>query len=106
MEEILNAANELGLLIRETGVYKKYSENLRNLESDRESRDLLEKYVAKSESIRERELAGDIIEQYERQELEELNGLVNGNSIIMAYLETERAYYTLLADIQDELQNE
>ena len=103
MEAILKKAGEIGMLIRDTGVYKRYSESSRALEKDPQSALLLEKLYTLSRELQERRAYGDIIEDYEEQELNEITEKVNSNIIIVEYLKAQKEYGDFLIRIQQEI---
>ncbi|HOO73301.1 MAG TPA: YlbF family regulator [Spirochaetota bacterium] len=103
MEAILEKAREIGMLIRETGIYKRYSETSRALEKDPQSSLLLEKLYSLSRELQERRAYGDIIEDYEERELNETTEEVNSNTIILEYLKAQKEYGDFLIRIQQEI---
>lgn len=106
MKDILDKANELGLLIRETEQYRDFREAAQELEGDPSSKKLLEEFSRKSGELKVREQAGDIIENFERDELHVLGEEISHNEIILGYLEARDGYIALLEGVQRSLGDE
>ena len=106
MKDILNKANELGLLIRETDQYRDFREAAQELEEDPASKKLLEEFSRMSGEMKAREQAGDIIENFERDELHALGEEISHNEIILGYLEARDGYIALLEGVQRALGEE
>jgi cell fate (sporulation/competence/biofilm development) regulator YlbF (YheA/YmcA/DUF963 family) len=49
MEEILQKANELGLMIKGSDIFKRYEELVKKIEADSNARTLLDEYIKMSE---------------------------------------------------------
>jgi len=103
LQAILQQAEELGRLIRSTGIYRDYMAASGSLDADGEAVKLLEEYTALCRSIRERQEMADIIEKFEFENVETMTGLVSENETIMGYLRAQKNYLDLLTRIQKEL---
>jgi cell fate (sporulation/competence/biofilm development) regulator YlbF (YheA/YmcA/DUF963 family) len=103
MDPILKQAQELGRLIRDTGVYRNYIAMSESINADGDAVKLLEEYTNLSRSIKERQDMSDIIEKFEFENVESLAGMISENEIIMRFLEAQKEYLDLLTRIQDEL---
>lgn len=100
IEEIMNKANELGHLLRETNIYQEFDRLTQEFEADSEAKELLQQYEEKGVQIEQRQKIGDIIENYEIEEIKELAQQINDNDLIMEYLRAKEEYASLLGTIQ------
>ncbi|MCP4134438.1 MAG: hypothetical protein GY754_25925 [bacterium] len=100
MNEILEKANELGLLIRETEACRDFEELSAELENDTESKSLLDEYTTIAESIHQRETQGGIVENFEKERVRELSGIIRENKLLTSFLEARGRYIDLLSNIQ------
>lgn len=100
MEELIKKANELGLMIKGTEIYKRYEDVGKKLESDADSRKLLEEYAAISEEMYQKENSGGAIEVAEKQKFEDLHEKVSGNQLIKEYIATQSYFMNLMMQIQ------
>lgn len=105
MEKIIEIAREIGLLIRDTDIYKRYERAGRMLGSDRPASEKLDRYYTSSGEIETRKKMGDIVEQYEILELESLRDEINRSPVILEYLKCEKEYAELLILIQKEIRS-
>ncbi len=100
MEEILKLANELGLRIRGTEVVERFEDISAKLESDKESKELLEEYVNVMQEFQEKEAEGAVIEVEEKNRIKELNEKVSKNQLIKEYIATQTYYVNMMMQIQ------
>ena len=100
MEEIIQKANELGLMIKGTDLYKRYVEVSEKLEKDEEGRKLLEEYIGVSETLYQKERSGGVIEVEEKQRLQEMNEKVSQNQLIKEFMATQTYFMNLMMQIQ------
>jgi cell fate (sporulation/competence/biofilm development) regulator YlbF (YheA/YmcA/DUF963 family) len=100
MEEILEKANELGLMIQGTDIYKRYMEISKKLEGDENAKSLLEEYIQFSDEMYRKEKAGTVIEVDEKQKLQELNEKISGNQLIKEFIATQTYYLNMTMQIQ------
>ncbi len=100
MEEILKKANELGLMIKGTEIYKRFDELTKKLEGDAEAKKLLEDYAQYSEEMHRKEKSGSVIEVEEKQKLEELTEKVSQNQLIKEFVATQTYYLNMTLQIQ------
>jgi cell fate (sporulation/competence/biofilm development) regulator YlbF (YheA/YmcA/DUF963 family) len=105
MDKILETAREIGLLIRETDIFKRYSRAGQDLNADKASSDILDRLYTLTSEIDARNKMGDIIEEFEKQELESLKDRVSGSPLILNFLKAEKEYADLLIRIQEELKS-
>jgi len=100
MREILDKANDLGLLIRETDIYRRFRDITEELENEPGIKGKLDNYYRSAEDLKKREDLGDIIEKYEIEEFEEMSSAIAENELIVRYLSAKNEYIKLLTDIQ------
>ncbi len=100
MEEIISRANELGLMIKGTDVYKRYVEVVKKLEENPESRKLLEEFAQLSETVQQKEGTGQPVEVEEKQKIEELSAKVSEDELLKEFITTQSYYMNLMMMIQ------
>ncbi len=105
MEEILKKANELGLMIKGSDLYRRFSELSKKLEADQSARSLLEEYLSHSERLMEKEEKGLPIEVEEKKQLEELGKKVSESDLIKEYIATQTYFFNLLMKVQEIINN-
>jgi cell fate (sporulation/competence/biofilm development) regulator YlbF (YheA/YmcA/DUF963 family) len=103
MEKILVSAEELGRLIRSTDIYNNYERKNGLLRADGEAARILDEFIRLSENIRQRQGAGDIIENFEMDAIKELAARASSNKVIREYLEAQKDYLDLLMLIQNQI---
>ncbi|HMB19583.1 MAG TPA: YlbF family regulator [Spirochaetota bacterium] len=100
MEEIISRANELGLMIKGTDVYKRYVEVVKKLEENPESRKLLEEFAQLSETVQQKEGTGQPVEVEEKQKIEELSAKVSEDELLKEFITAQSYYMNLMMMIQ------
>ncbi len=100
MEAILEKANELGLMIKGTDLYRRFEELSKKLDADAEARNLLEEYAKFSEEMHEKEKSGGVIEVHEKQRLQEFAEKVSESQLIKEYIATQTYFLNLMMQVQ------
>ena len=100
MEEILNKANELGLMVRGTDLYRRYEELSVKMDADDAAKKLLQEYARISEELYARETSGSPIEVDEKRNFQELTEKVSQNQLIKEYIATQSYFLNLMMQIQ------
>ncbi len=100
MEEILRKANELGLMIKGSELYRKLEELSAGIEADGASKALLEEYLTKTTLLNEKEQSGSAIEVSEKKEIEELSEKIAANDLIKDYITVQTYFMNLLIMVQ------
>src|SRR6056297_1734778 len=100
MEGIISRANELGLMIKGTDVYKRYVEVVKKLEENPESRKLLEEFAQLSETVQQKEGTGQPVEVEEKQKIEELSAKVSEDELLKEFITAQSYYMNLMMMIQ------
>ncbi len=103
MREILEKANELGLLLQQSDVFIKFTALDRELGEDNAAGALLEKYNEIAESIMHKQQSGEIIESYEKESFREITEQVNSNDLLRRYLTARDEYIDLLMKVHESL---
>ncbi|MBN1532569.1 MAG: YlbF family regulator [Spirochaetes bacterium] len=103
VDAILEMANRLGLMIRETEVYGEYRRCAEALESDPEASALLARYEEALGEIERKRGAADIVERYELEAARDMSGEIKDSPLIMEYLDAKRDYIRFLEEIQEAL---
>jgi cell fate (sporulation/competence/biofilm development) regulator YlbF (YheA/YmcA/DUF963 family) len=105
MDEILRKANELGLMIKGSELYKRLEDLTVKLDSDENSKSLLEEYVALSNTIAEKEESGAPIEVDEKSALSALTDRVSDNELLKEFIATQTYYMNLIYLVQKTINN-
>lgn len=105
MEEILKKANELGLMIKGSELYQRFSELSGRVEADPQARAILDEYIEFSGSVLAKEEQGTAIEVAEKQKLEDLGKKVSENDLLKEYIATQTYFYNLLMQVQSIINN-
>ncbi len=100
MEEIIKQANDLGLMIKGTDVYKRYVEVVQKLDKEEESRNLLEEFIKLNEQVQQKEYSSQPVEVEEKQKLEELSAKVSENELLKEFISAQTYYMNLMMQIQ------
>ncbi len=100
MDDVLRAATELGLLIKDTDIYQEFARASAKVEADEEALELLQSYSRMAEDFQQRESAGVPIEVYEKDEFQSLIDRVRAHEILARFLETRDGYIEFLAMVQ------
>jgi len=103
MENIIEKANELGLLIRKTNVFENFEHLSKKLDSDLISKSLLDEYTKYAEILHHRETSGDIIEDYEKEKLKNLSIQIKDNDFLLEFVTARDKYIDLLVSIQESI---
>ncbi len=101
MEAILQKANELGLMIKGSELYRRFSELSEKLDADEESKKLLDEYISISGSLMDREEKGQPIEVEDKRKLEDIEALVSENDLLKEYVATQTYFFNLLMQVQN-----
>lgn len=105
MEEILKKANELGHLLNQNEIVRRYRDLAKQLEENETSRQLLEEFAQLSQEYQRKEQAGGVIEVEEKQKLRELEEKVRSDSLIAQFLATQGYYMTILSQVNEAISN-
>lgn len=103
MEDILKKANELGLLLKQSDVFNRFTELDRKLGEDSKAVAILDKYNEIAESIMQKQQNGEIIESYEKESFREITETVNSTEILREYLQSRDEYIDLLMKVHESL---
>ncbi len=105
MDEILNKANELGLMIKGSEIFQRFEEISHKLDGDQEARKMLEEYAALSDTLMMKEKSGVSIEVSEKQELERMGKGLSENQLVMEFIATQTYYLNMIQQIQQAISN-
>ena len=100
MEEILKTANKLGLMIKGTEIYERFEELSKKLESDKESKTLLEEFAKISEEMHIKEQNGSAIEVEEKKKINDITEKVSKNELLKEFIATQSYYMNMMMQIQ------
>ena len=100
MKEILEKANELGLMIKGTDIYKRFAELSKQLDGDADARNLLEEYAKLSDAIHDKETQGAVIEVEEKQKFQECAERASQSQLIKEYAATQTYFLNMMMQVQ------
>lgn len=100
MEELLQKANELGLMIKGTDLYKRLVDITLRIDQDAPAKALLEEYINFSEQLHYKEQMGQPIEVDEKKKIKELSDKASESSLIKEYIATQSYYLNLMMQVQ------
>lgn len=103
MEEILEKANDLGLLIKKTEAARDFREKSSLVESSSDASLLLKQYNELAETLRVKQEAGFIIESYETEQFALLSEAVLSDDILREYISARDRYMEMLIVINNQL---
>ncbi len=105
-ESLMEEADKLGKLLRETDEYQNFEEARMELEEYPSAREILESYSERVQDIKTRQNSGDRVEPEEYEQLRLLSGSIAGDPVASNYIKRKEEYIALLESIQEALQNE
>jgi len=103
MEEILQAASELGLMIKDTDIYQSFAQMSAKVNEDDEARALLQEYSRTAEEIQTKEQSGIPIEVFEKNRFQELVDALKASDLLMQFFEHRDRYIEFLSTVQNAL---
>jgi len=101
MKEILDKANELGLMLRSTEAFKEFNNIKETIDRDETASGALTEYNAVAEAIQQKQQSGIEIESYEQEQFRELTQKVIANPLLKDYLIKRDKYMGLLMMIHE-----
>lgn len=105
MENILKKASELGHLLNQNEIVKRFQELSEKLSKSEASKELLEKLLKASQEFEGKERGGETIEVQEKRDLSELQEKAKEDSLISEYLATQVYYMNILAQVNEAIAN-
>jgi len=103
VDEIRKTAKELGMMIRNTKVYRDYDKYMRELENNPELSGLLSDYEVRAGMLSMRQKSGETLAPFEIEEIREITRRINEEDQIMQYLNAREQYLGLIMKVQEEL---
>ena len=103
MDEIRKTAKELGMMIRNTTVFRDYDKYRRELENNPELSGLLSDYEVRAGILSMRQKSGETLAPFEIEEIREITQRINEEDQIMQYLNAREQYLGLIMKVQEEL---
>lgn len=100
MEEILQKATELGELIKESDISKKYHELFDQLKNNDEAKNLLEEFTKISNLISEKEKVLEPVETWEKEKLQKLAQKVSDSDLLRSFIESQAEFMEFMLTIQ------
>jgi cell fate (sporulation/competence/biofilm development) regulator YlbF (YheA/YmcA/DUF963 family) len=101
MEELLQKANELGLMIKGTEISARFEEISNKLENDKEAKALLEEYIKITQEFEEKNASGGVVEIEEKKKIQDLSEKVSQNQLIKEFIATQTYFYNMMVQIQN-----
>ncbi len=106
MKEILDKANELGLMLKSTEAFIEFNNIKETIELDETASGVLAQYNAVAEEIQLKQQSGIEIESYEQEQFRELTQKVIANTQLKEYLTKRDNYMELLMLIHEAMNPE
>lgn len=100
-EQILKKANELGHLLQQHEIVRRYRSLAEKLDGSESAKKLLEDYARCAEELHEKQVMGSAIEVAEKRRIAELEEKVRADAILSEFLATQGYYMQLLAAVND-----
>lgn len=101
LEKILQKANELGHLLAQNEIVKRYRELAAKLDNASESRALLGDYVEALRDYDSKVRTGSVIEVEEKRKVADLEEKIRSDSILKEFLATQGYYLHLMEQVND-----
>ncbi len=98
-DSLLHQAEELSLLIKDTLIYREFTECRELLNRDQEATELVNRLVSLGKEISENMNLGEDSSQETLTELEDLKAGFNDNEIAHKYMESQKNYLGLLDEV-------
>lgn len=101
MEEILDKANELGIMLKSTEAFMEFNNIKEIIDRDKSASDVLAGYNAAAEQIQLKQQNGISIEGFEQEQFRELTRKVIENPLLKDYLIKRDNYMGVLMLINE-----
>ena len=105
MEKILQKANELGHLLKQHEIVRRFNELSDRLDRDPESKKLLDEFAQFSMEYQQLEQSGAPIEVETKQQLSQYEEKIKTNDLIAEFLATQSYYMALLTQVNEAISN-
>ena len=105
MEEILQKANELGKLLKNTKAFSDFENVSKEVEADPDASALLKKYNEIAETIQRKNEQSLPIENYEKEMFRSITEVVVSNDLLRRYIRLRDEYMNLLIRIYNEIKD-
>jgi cell fate (sporulation/competence/biofilm development) regulator YlbF (YheA/YmcA/DUF963 family) len=100
MEAILEKANELGRLIKETEIAKNYDDLYQKVELNKGAKEILENFTSFSNIISAKEKSAQPIEVWEKDKFQELAQKVSDSDLLRSFIDVQTEFMELMLRIQ------
>jgi len=105
MEKILKKAYELGHLLKQNDIIKRFTELSEKLEKDEDAKKLLEELITSTREFEAKEKEGSTIEVAEKKAFSELQEKVKNNDLVNEFLATQSYYVNILSQVNEAIAN-
>lgn len=105
MEKIIKKANELGHLLNQNDIVKRFRELTEQMEKDEEAQEILNELLSASQAYQLKEEKGETIEVEEKKKLSDLQEKAKGNNLVGEFLATQTYYISLLHQVNEVIAN-
>jgi cell fate (sporulation/competence/biofilm development) regulator YlbF (YheA/YmcA/DUF963 family) len=105
MEKLIKKANELGHLLAQHQIIKRFRELAEKLEKDEESKGIMNELFEVTQSFEAKERANQPIEPDEKKQLADLQDKAKENSLISEFLATQAYYINVLSAVNEAIAN-
>lgn len=101
MQEVIDKANELGIMLKSTKAFMDFNSIKEVIEKDKSAREMLADYNAAAEGIQFKQQNGIPIESFEQEQFKELTQEIVENNLLKDYLKKRDNYMGVLMRINE-----
>jgi len=105
MDRILKKANELGHLLNQNEIVRRFRDLSEKLGRDEEARKLMEELIETTQLLEDKERAGKPIEVEEKRRMAELQKKTSESRTLQEFLATQAYYIQILSHVNEAIAN-
>lgn len=100
MQDIIKKAEELGRAIRDSDVFKEYMEISGTVAKNEDDMNLLQSFMELTQTLAQKEHNLLPIEQYEKEEYQELLQKIEDNEVLKSYISAQNDFFELMKEVE------
>ena len=100
---VYDKANQLAREIKNSDEYNEYQKIRKKILDNEKTKNMLQDYMKKQMQIQQKKMSGEELTEAEKQEIENLQNMVDLNSDVKKYLQAEYRMSVMLNDLQETL---
>jgi len=105
MDKILKKASDLGHLLKQNEIIKRFTELSEKLQKSEDSKKLLEELIETSRAYEEKERDGKPIEPEDKKKLSELQEKSQKDELLSEFMATQGYYINLMTQVNEAIAN-